>query len=153
MGHDSQLFRISYDVEDYFRRLGGSGRYSGYEDWHSYAFIILLSKNFYPSEEHRYDHQLQDFVFRSRLDKMFYDEQRVKEVKSALENVAGLEREIDLFLHDVEEFFERPLLVQNPRGDLSNENKMNHLSCLKRWSVFTWCFESTYGVARYSRDC
>ena len=152
MGHDSQLFRISYDVEDYFHRLGGSGRYSGYEDWHVHAFIILLSKDFDPSEEHRHDNQLQGFVFRSRLDKMFYDEQRVKEVKSALENVAGLEREIALFLHDVDEFFERPLFIQNPRGHLSDYQKMNHLRCLKRWSVFSWCFKNTYCIARHSRD-
>lgn len=30
------------DVEDYFRRMGGQGRYESYRDWHPSALILCL---------------------------------------------------------------------------------------------------------------
>ena len=30
------------DAEDYFRRMGGQGRYEGYRDWHPSALILCL---------------------------------------------------------------------------------------------------------------
>ena len=30
------------DAEDYFRRMGGQGRYEGYSDWHPSALILCL---------------------------------------------------------------------------------------------------------------
>lgn len=33
------------DVEDYFRRMGGQGCYSGYGDWHAPALILCLLFN------------------------------------------------------------------------------------------------------------
>ena len=30
------------DVEDYFRRMGGQGRYEGFSDWHPSALILCL---------------------------------------------------------------------------------------------------------------
>ena len=30
------------DAEDYFRKMGGQGRYEGYSDWHPSALILCL---------------------------------------------------------------------------------------------------------------
>ena len=39
----NDFFKISIDtVQDYFLRLGGSRAYSGYENWHSFAFVTLV---------------------------------------------------------------------------------------------------------------
>ena len=46
-GEMSAIIRQFNDVysavtSDYFRRLGGSGRYDGYEEWHSLALTLLV---------------------------------------------------------------------------------------------------------------
>lgn len=43
--HDSGIYRLwslTGEADDYFRRLGGAGCYSGYADWHPPALVILL---------------------------------------------------------------------------------------------------------------
>ena len=36
------LFNIYVNtVEDYFRRLGGSGRFTGYKDWYSPSLVLM----------------------------------------------------------------------------------------------------------------
>ena len=35
------LWQIAASIDDYFRRLGGSGCYPGYRNWHVPAFIVL----------------------------------------------------------------------------------------------------------------
>lgn len=38
---EGTLWTITGSIDDYFRRLGGSGRYPGYMNWHVPAFILL----------------------------------------------------------------------------------------------------------------
>ena len=39
------LYKCADDVQDHFRRLGGSNQYSGFMNWHIPAFVLLLNQN------------------------------------------------------------------------------------------------------------
>ena len=39
------LLRCADDVQDFYRRLGGSNQYSGFMNWHIPAFVLLLNQN------------------------------------------------------------------------------------------------------------
>ena len=52
------LWRVTEEIDDHFARLGGVGRYTGFNEWHVPALILLLisgvdpmSKNFLQSKE------------------------------------------------------------------------------------------------------
>jgi hypothetical protein len=54
----NSLWKITGEVDDYFRRLGGAGCYLGFADWHVPALVLLLlsgvdpgTKEFLQSEE------------------------------------------------------------------------------------------------------
>lgn len=54
----TRLQRVTEEVDGYFGRLGGSGRYMGFDEWHVPALILLLisgvdptSKDFLQSKE------------------------------------------------------------------------------------------------------
>lgn len=54
----AKLWKISAEINDYFAKLGGSGRYSGFYEWHGPALLLLLvsgvdptRKDFLQSEE------------------------------------------------------------------------------------------------------
>lgn len=35
------LFKCIDEAQDYFARLGGSGRYEGFSDWHPFALVLI----------------------------------------------------------------------------------------------------------------
>ncbi len=40
----NELHKITLNVVfDYFQRLGGSGQYLGFEKWHCYALVLIVS--------------------------------------------------------------------------------------------------------------
>jgi Fic family protein len=46
----NNLYKCADDVQDYFRRLGGSNQYSGFMNWHIPAFLLLIYQNKIESE-------------------------------------------------------------------------------------------------------
>ena len=46
----NNLYSCADDVQDYFRRLGGSNQYSGFMNWHIPAFVLLMAQNKAESE-------------------------------------------------------------------------------------------------------
>lgn len=46
-----KLKMITTDVADYFSRLGGSGRYQGFREWHIPAIVVLVLVGINPQKE------------------------------------------------------------------------------------------------------
>lgn len=44
------LWRLTAETDEYFRLMGGAGRYAGYRNWHVPALIILLLTGCDPNE-------------------------------------------------------------------------------------------------------
>lgn len=53
MQSDKQVifWRLVSDAYDYFSKLGGSGRYSGFEEWHPMALVVLLISGVIPPRD------------------------------------------------------------------------------------------------------
>lgn len=52
-----QLWMLTGEADEYFRKLGGSGRYSGFAEWHVPALILLLLSGVDPSQDGFFDSQ------------------------------------------------------------------------------------------------
>ena len=65
------------DAEDYFRRMGGQGRYEGFSDWHPSALILCLllqlnvDMNIHPAMLNRTDNL--PFQIKKKLDQLVID--------------------------------------------------------------------------------
>jgi hypothetical protein len=71
------------DVEDYFRRMGGQGRYEGFRDWHPSALILCLilgltvDTNIHPAMLSRTDNLV--LKTRNKLDQLAIDKKTFNE--------------------------------------------------------------------------
>jgi len=45
------LWRLTNQISDYFRHMGGAGRYAGFSEWHPDALLLLLISGVDPSEK------------------------------------------------------------------------------------------------------
>ena len=45
------LWRLISQISDYFRQMGGAGRYAGFSEWHPNALFLLLISGVNPSEK------------------------------------------------------------------------------------------------------
>ena len=71
------------DAEDYFRRMGGQGRYEGYSDWHPSALILCLllqlsvDMNIHPAMLNKTDHlpsKIKKKLDQVKIDKKTFNE-------------------------------------------------------------------------------
>ncbi len=50
-----KLWSLTGEVNEYFRKLGGSGCYPGFADWHVLGLVLLLVSGLDPSEADFFD--------------------------------------------------------------------------------------------------
>lgn len=62
----ARLWHATADIDDYFRRIGGSGCYPGYCDWHVPALMTLVLDHYmcYQSQvdERRFEHSVKSLI-------------------------------------------------------------------------------------------
>ena len=85
------------DAEDYFRKMGGQGRYEGYSDWHPSALILCLlfqlsvDMNIHPAMLNKTDNL--PSKIKKKLDQLVIDKKTFNEfmifVKSYLVKLHG----------------------------------------------------------------
>jgi hypothetical protein len=61
-----RLWYATADIDDYFRRLGGSGCYPGYCDWHVPALVTLVLDHYMCHQSHldqrRFEYAVKDLI-------------------------------------------------------------------------------------------
>lgn len=97
----ARLWYATAEVDDYFRRLGGSGCYQGYCDWHVPALMTLTLDNHVnhqnQADKRRFEHAIKDLISHrmwEQTDSLYH---------RALELVAKLEPRLE----DTEWFIDR----------------------------------------------
>lgn len=57
-----QLWIATGNIDDYFRRLGGAGRYPSYRDWHAPALMVLAVDQLLSDEKRSYERSVVDMI-------------------------------------------------------------------------------------------
>ena len=96
-GKRSDAFRVAQEeVCDYFQRMGGSGRYPGFESWHCFALIAIILKRISYQELDRVGVYINHRLW-SGCDGLY---QRVDQL------LLGKERQVTDFLRETDDYME-----------------------------------------------
>ena len=66
---EAKLWQVTAEVDDYFRRLGGSGCYPGYCDWHVPALVLLAIDQLVMTDEKQYEFAVRNLISHSMWEK------------------------------------------------------------------------------------
>ena len=137
-----QLSRLTQEVVlDYFSRLGGSGKYSGYADWHGFAMVALIGLD--PDLEITLQNLYENNISISTYsDKLFHETGDLgKRVTVAVNSISPTKNDVRQFLFEADDRYTKNALsqLQHARGDLSPED---HIGQVKAWGAF-YCFMIT----------
>ena len=69
----SRLWYATADIDDYFRRLGGSGCYSGYWDWHVPA-LMTLALDHHVSHQNQADQRHFEYAIKNLISHRMWEE-------------------------------------------------------------------------------
>ena len=119
------------DVSDYFRKLGGSGRYNSYTEWHSFAFAAVVAAGISIDGD---SEMLEDIIRRTTLSlgRIFEINELIKYAKPNIE-------ELNCSLDDVSDFvFEMNTHLIKKSLKLSSINNLERhdLQALMDWGAF-----------------
>jgi hypothetical protein len=108
-----RLFTATGDIDDYFRRLGGAGRYSGYRDWHSPALIIIAIDQILSHEILDYERDVTDLI----SPRMWFKTDDIPhEAMGLVTKINPSHEEVDAFINEITEAISRKFGVDEQEG-------------------------------------
>lgn len=136
------LFYICREVTDYFHRMGGAGRYDGYQDWHSIAFVTLVAL-----KQHLKNAQSMDLEKFGSLLKIFEVTDICERPINKIDQLDLQTRDVINFLRDVDDYLSFGLVRDIQR----DEEVHDRLKSYRDWSAFSW-FVSHLLIPEIERD-
>ena len=128
-----QLSHLTQEVVlDYFSRLGGSGQYSGYADWHGFAMVALISLN--PDLKTTLQELYENNIPIS--DRLFDETGDLgRRVTVAVNNISPTKNDVWQFLFNADDLYTNNVLsqLQHTRGHLSPRDLIGQV---KAWGAF-----------------
>ena len=137
-----QLISLAQEVVlDYFSRLGGSGQYNGYADWHGFAMVALigLDSDLEITLQNLYENNISLSIY---SDKLLHETGDLgKRVTIAVNEISPTKNDIRQFLFEADERYTQNVLsqLQHVRGDISPKELIDQV---KAWGAF-YCFMIT----------
>ena len=127
-----QLYWIATNnVADYFYRLGGSGRYFSFQEWHPFAYVAITAMRVDLGNEEDIAEKIFNHPSYS-LERIFDVKEFKGSIQPTIEDLHCSEMDIGRFLYEANK-----LLVERI-CKLSNKNKLSpsDLDELMSWGVF-----------------
>ena len=116
-------------ISDYFSRLGGAGRYPGYEDWHSYAFASLLALGVKVD----YDNDvIYEVLERNGLLSIYEIKELIGQVERAIGSEEFTAKEVYSFLFYTNELLLSRTVKQSPKKKIDRFD----IEAMMNWAIF-----------------